>query len=133
MVSLPLGGVVSIFGQPVVGFDVAMAAVKGRAARTTGANYTLFGVIQPAGDKAQAIAASGVKTDGQMILQTKKVLKAVDVTQTGGPASDQAYIRYQGDVWRVFKVQGWYDKNTGISRYILARTLTETVPAYVPP
>lgn len=126
MLPLPLGGVVNIFGQQVLAFDVAMVAIEGKASRTVGADYPIFGVIQPAGDKAQAIVGPGVKTDGQMILQTRTVLKAVDVTQTGGAATDQSYIRYQGDVWRVFKIQGWADKNTGITRYILARTLTDT-------
>jgi hypothetical protein len=130
--NLPLGGVLGIFGQKVTGFDVAMTAVKGRASRTTGVDYTFDGIIQPAGDKAQAIAASGVKTDGQMILQTRKALYVVDVTQLGADVTSQSYIKYQGDVWRAFKVQGWSDKNTGITRYILARTVTATIPAVAP-
>ncbi len=132
MVNLPLGGVVSIFGQKILAFDVAMASVKGRASRTTGVDYPIYGVIQPAGDKAQNIAASGVKSDGQMILQTRKALKAVDVSQLGADVTDQSYVKYQGDVWRVFKVQGWYDKNTGIRRFILARTVTATIPPVAP-
>lgn len=133
MPNLPLGGVLSIFKQRITGFDVAMAAVKGKASRTTGADYVYSGIIQPAGDKAQNIVAAGVKTDGQLILQTRKALYAVDVSQLGADVTSQSYVKYQGEVWRAFKVQGWQDKNTGIIRYILAKAVTDTIPAYEAP
>jgi hypothetical protein len=101
----PVLQAITLFQQKIVVFDAAYTDVDGRAVQTPGINYNILGVIQSASPEQIEYLAEGERTDAAKLIHTRIKLKISGTGQTS-----QSYVRYDGDVWRVFSLGDWSGK-----------------------
>lgn len=102
---------ISIFGKTHQAYDVTKTTVDHRQIETPGADYDVFGPIQPPRPKELELLKEGERTNAAITLQTKAELFISDPGTT-----KQTYIRHKGKVWKVAAVGDWDAQ--GFRRYI---------------
>jgi len=120
-IRLPVRPAYNLFKSTITAFDV----VQGRDAdgvpidATPEADRQFQGVIQPAGDRHVNLTPAGAESDGEYILHTDAAVSAADNYQ-GGQNQRQTFVRHNGNIWRLWKIQGWAPHQR-IARYVLTR------------
>lgn len=102
---------IGIFGRTIAVYDIAETVVNHRAIKTPGADYNIFGVIQPAGERDLQILPEGDRTSGAIVVHTKDDLKIADSGSTA-----ESYVRHRGKVYRVRALAPWDDQE--FRRYV---------------
>jgi hypothetical protein len=107
----PVLPAISIFGKIHQAYDVTSSTANHRQTGTPGADYDVFGPIQPARPKDLEILPEGDRTSAAVTLHTKSELFIADAG-----TDKQTFIKYQGKVWRVAAVGDWDAQ--GFRRYV---------------
>ena len=109
MLPLPTYKAVSLFSHKITAYDTVGARVNHKWQQTQEPDYTFSGKITAPKDKDLAVLPEGFVSAGVIIIHnTSKELFYVDAdTTTVDPDPDvkgrQSWIRFKGDVYRVFK------------------------------
>lgn len=107
----PVLPAISILGTVHQAYDVTKTTVNHRAVEASGADYDVFGPIQPTRTKDLELLPEGERTNAAITLHTKQSLFISD-----SGTDKQTYIKYDGKVWKVSAVGGWNAQ--GFRRYI---------------
>jgi hypothetical protein len=105
---------ISIFGKTHKAFDTTQTIVDREPVNTPGADYNVYGPIQPTTSKELEILPEGDRTKSAKTLHTKSELFIPEPGQ-----NKQTFLRYKGKVWRVAAEGDWDDQ--GFRRYVAVR------------
>ena len=117
---LPLAAGANLFSQPITAYDEVFSLVNGRAQTVTEPDRTIYGVIQTRGDKRVTLGSDGALSDGGLLLHTTHTVSAADVSQEG-TTNRQTYVKYRGEVWKLFELANWKDKAQNYNKYRLTK------------
>ena len=121
MILLPVNIPVAIFGSSITVFDVVFGRnTLGEPTRAQEANRTVFGPIQPAGDKLIALLPEGAQSDGAVVIHTAGVMSAADLAN-GSATGRQTFVRHAGEIWKVWGMQNWAPCAGQIQRYLATK------------
>lgn len=107
----PVLPAISIFGTTHQAYDVTRTTVDHRQTESAGADYDVFGPIQPSTPKDLEILPEGDRTKAAITMHTKASLFIADAG-----TDKQTYIKYKSKVWRVAAVGEWDAQ--GFRRYV---------------
>lgn len=124
MIVLPVNLAANLFSSKHVAFDATLGRnVRGEATVVQSADRDIFGAIQPPSDKTVALLPAGAVADGVLIMHTASVINLA-TPRNGAVDTLQTYVRHEGEVWKVWALQGWTPHVAGgVKRYYLTKYL----------
>jgi len=118
---LPLAEAAHLFIEKFIAYDVTSVLVDGRWEETIEPDRIINGVIQTQNSREIELDSDGAIADGTMLLHTKSIIYAYDLSFDTGEETKQTYIRYKSNVWKLQQRDNWTVKCQGFNQYILIR------------
>lgn len=118
MLVLPVALAANLFAERLQVFDVAHGRdARGVSTPVQSADRTISGTFQPAGDSEAKWLPEGFSLDSARVLHTAGLIYA---QQNSGAAVEtrQTYVRWGGQLWKVWRPQNWGSVAAGMQRYL---------------